>query len=224
MACLCFLFCAFFGIKILFFPFNQTDLCEGFDCLFGISSWIMVCCDVNNWTLYTAILVYGVCHVLGKNLWVPLFFFFAEWIILFKAKEDYNTGNHLASSLITLAKQGGLLQKLKEPQTLYNRLHLAREWAASLASLGTHVKDKQGRLEARNFTLWMTFSIAHGMSLPCSVIDLKQTWESPSTKIGAEFKGSASCNAHKIASASAWRGRWCSLFWSKQIPTPLSSP
>ena len=94
---------------------------------------------------------------------------------IIQSKESYKTIKHPASSLITLTKQGGLLQKPKEPQTLYNRLHLAREWAASLASLGTHVKDKQGRLEARNFTLWMTFSIAHGMSLPCSDIELKQT-------------------------------------------------
>ena len=76
-------------------------------------------------------------------------FFLNEWIILFKAKEDYKTTKHPASSLITLTKQGGLLQKSKEPQTLYNKLHLAREWAAPLASLGTHLKNKKGNLEAR---------------------------------------------------------------------------
>ena len=41
--------------------------------------------------------------------------------------------------------------------------------------------------------------------------------------IGAEFKGPASYKAHKVPLLPLGEGGWCSLFWSKQIPTPLQS-
>ena len=75
MACLCFLFCAFFGIKDLFFSFKQTDLPKGFDCIWNLSC-NMVCSGVNNWTLHTAILVYGGDSVLGKKSLVSLVYLY----------------------------------------------------------------------------------------------------------------------------------------------------
>ena len=68
-------------------------------------------------------------------------------------ESHYKPTRHPASFLITLTKQEGLLPKSKEPYKLYIKLHLAREWAASLASLGNHLKDKKGNLEARYFKL-----------------------------------------------------------------------
>ena len=111
-----------------------------------------------------------------NKVWSFFFFFFLnEWMNNFIQREsNYKPTRHPTFFLITLTKQEVRLPKSKELYKLYIKLYLAREWVASLASLGTHLKDKKGNLDAKHFKLWITFSIVHEMSIPYTVVDLWQ--------------------------------------------------
>ena len=51
-------------------------------------------------------------------------------------------GTWVESLSRAIEKQGGLNSKTKAPQNLFRRDHLAREWTASLATLGAQLQDQ----------------------------------------------------------------------------------
>ena len=103
-------------------------------------------------------------------------------------------------------KAWGPLQKLKGPQNLWKRDHLARAWGAPLALRLTQEKTQEGWATKQYLTLEMQLYTLQGMTTSRLFTASIHCLESLSNCIATKPKSSVSWETQRIAYASAWRG------------------